>query len=177
MTEPGKRPRNRPSSRATIPSSVSASLVTQTILVSALVYWAGSRTKSNTSWGVTPGTNAMASPRRVMRGDLPRRSNPKPGLDPWSADHYVRPFARRPDRTGMEDTVVKAWRVHRYGAPPEVLQLDDVDAPTPGPGELKIRVTSVTLNFNDLDGIHGRYKTVPRPAPYIPGMEVLGIVE
>ena len=47
----------------------------------------------------------------------------------------------------------------------------------PGPGELKIRVTSVTLNFNDLDGIHGRYKTVPRPVPYIPGMEVLGIVE
>src|SRR5438477_10089020 len=77
----------------------------------------------------------------------------------------------------MEDTVVKAWRVHRYGAPPEVLQLDDVDAPTPGPGELKIRVTSVTLNFNDLDGIHGRYKTVPRPVPYIPGMEVVGSVE
>jgi NADPH2:quinone reductase len=35
----------------------------------------------------------------------------------------------------------------------------------------------VTLNFNDLDGIHGRYKTVPRPVPYIPGMEVLGVVE
>jgi NADPH:quinone reductase len=72
---------------------------------------------------------------------------------------------------------VKAWRVHEYGAPRAVLQLDEVDAPSPGAGELKIRVTSVTLNFNDLDGIHGRYKTVPRPVPYIPGMEVLGIVE
>ena len=51
---------------------------------------------------------------------------------------------------------MKAWRVHRYGAPREVLQLDDVDAPKPLAGELKIRVTSVTLNFNDLDGIHGR---------------------
>src|SRR5439155_17378034 len=59
----------------------------------------------------------------------------------------------------------------------DVLQLDEVDAPEPGEGELKIRVTSITLNFNDLDGIHGRYKTVPRPVPYIPGMEVLGIVE
>jgi NADPH2:quinone reductase len=58
-----------------------------------------------------------------------------------------------------------------------VLQLDDVEVPHPADGELKIRVTSVTLNFNDLDGIHGRYKTVPRPVPYIPGMEVLGIVE
>ena len=72
---------------------------------------------------------------------------------------------------------MKAWRVHQYGAPRDVLQLDDVDEPEAGPGELKIRVTSVTLNFNDLDGIHGRYKTVPRPVPYIPGMEVLGVVE
>lgn len=74
-------------------------------------------------------------------------------------------------------TVMEAWRVHRYGPPREVLKLDDVDVPKPGEGELKIRVTSVTLNFNDLDGIHGRYKTVPRPVPYIPGMEVLGVVE
>jgi len=72
---------------------------------------------------------------------------------------------------------MRAWRVHRYGAPRDVLQLDEVDAPTPAAGELKIRVTSITLNFNDLDGIHGRYKTVPRPVPYIPGMEVLGVVE
>ena len=72
---------------------------------------------------------------------------------------------------------MKAWRVHRFGAPEEVLELDDVDVPEPGAGELKIRVTTVTLNFNDIDGIHGRYKTVPRPVPYIPGMEVLGVVE
>ena len=72
---------------------------------------------------------------------------------------------------------MKAWRAHRHGAPGDVLTLDDVDEPSPGAGELKIRVTSVTLNFNDLDGIHGRYKTVPRPVPYIPGMEVLGVVE
>src|SRR5438105_4225317 len=76
-----------------------------------------------------------------------------------------------------KEIAMKAWRVHQYGAPREVLRLDDVDAPQPGAGELLIRVTSVTLNFNDLDGIHGRYKTVPRPVPYIPGMEVLGIVE
>ena len=72
---------------------------------------------------------------------------------------------------------MKAWRVHQYGAPSDVLELDEVDEPNPDAGELKIRVTSVTLNFNDLDGIHGRYKTVPRPVPYIPGMEVLGVVE
>jgi NADPH2:quinone reductase len=72
---------------------------------------------------------------------------------------------------------VKAWRVHEYGAPGVALRLDDVDLPEPGEGEVRIRVKAVTLNFNDLDGIHGRYKTVPRPVPYIPGMEVLGIVD
>jgi NADPH2:quinone reductase len=72
---------------------------------------------------------------------------------------------------------MKAWRVTRYGSPREVLALEDIEAPTPNAGELLIRVSSVTLNFNDLDGIHGRYKTVPVPVPYTPGMEVLGRVE
>jgi NADPH2:quinone reductase len=67
--------------------------------------------------------------------------------------------------------------VHRYGAPGEVLQLDEIDEPTPGPSEVRIRVRAVTLNFNDLDGIHGRYRTVPMPVPYVPGMEVLGVVD
>ncbi|MCU1429964.1 MAG: alcohol dehydrogenase [Actinomycetia bacterium] len=72
---------------------------------------------------------------------------------------------------------MRAWRVHRYGAPCDVLQLDEIDTPEPGAGEVLISVQAVTLNFNDLDGIHGRYKTVPTPVPYTPGMEVLGIVE
>jgi NADPH2:quinone reductase len=67
--------------------------------------------------------------------------------------------------------------VHRYGAPSEVLRLVDVEAPEPGPGEVQVQVLAVTLNFNDLDGIHGRYKTVRAPMPYTPGMEVLGVVE
>jgi NADPH:quinone reductase-like Zn-dependent oxidoreductase len=31
---------------------------------------------------------------------------------------------------------VKAWRVRQYGAPGDVLQLDDVDEPEPGDGEV-----------------------------------------
>jgi len=69
---------------------------------------------------------------------------------------------------------VRAWRAVEHGAPRDVLRLDEVDEPTPEPGEVQIRVDAVTLNFNDIDGIHGRYRTVPVPAPYIPGMEVLG---
>src|SRR5881396_2135901 len=48
-----------------MPSAVSPSLVTHTILVSAFVYWAGSRTKSNASCGVTPRATAVPSPRII----------------------------------------------------------------------------------------------------------------
>jgi NADPH:quinone reductase len=72
---------------------------------------------------------------------------------------------------------VRAWRAVEHGAPRDVLRLEDVDAPEAGPGEVRVRVDAVTLNFNDIDGIHGRYRTVPVPAPYTPGMEVLGSVE
>jgi NADPH2:quinone reductase len=72
---------------------------------------------------------------------------------------------------------VRAWQAVEHGAPRDVLRLEDVDAPTPGPGEVLVRVDAVTLNFNDIDGIHGRYATVPIPAPYVPGMEVLGTVD
>jgi NADPH2:quinone reductase len=71
---------------------------------------------------------------------------------------------------------VKAWLATKPGAPRDVLRLDDVDAPEPGANEVLIRVEAVTLNFNDIDGIHGRYATVRTPFPYVPGMEVLGRV-
>lgn len=72
---------------------------------------------------------------------------------------------------------MRAWRAVEHGAPLDVLRLQDVDVPTPGPDELRVRADAVTLNFNDIDGIHGRYATVPVPAPYIPGMEALGTVD
>ena len=69
---------------------------------------------------------------------------------------------------------MRAWRAVEHGAPREVLRLEEIDAPDAGPGEVRIQVDAITLNFNDIDGIHGRYRTVPVPAPYTPGMEVLG---
>ena len=72
---------------------------------------------------------------------------------------------------------MRAWRVHEFGAPTDVLRVDDVDPPEPGPGEVQINVEAVTINFNDIDGIRGRYRTLPLQPPYIPGMEVLGRVQ
>src|SRR5262245_4176686 len=72
---------------------------------------------------------------------------------------------------------MKAWRLHEYGAPRDVLRLEDLPAPVPGARELRVRVSAITLNYNDLDGITGRYLTIRPPLPYVPGMEVLGRVE
>jgi NADPH:quinone reductase len=72
---------------------------------------------------------------------------------------------------------MKAWRVHEFGEPDKVLRLEEVPEPVVGPGELLVRVDAVTLNFNDVDGVRGRYATVRPPLPYTPGMEVLGHVE
>lgn len=72
---------------------------------------------------------------------------------------------------------MKAWRVHQYGAPAEVLTLDTVEVPEPAAGQVRVQVEALAINFNDLDGILGRYRTVKPPLPYIPGMEVLGRVD
>jgi NADPH2:quinone reductase len=67
--------------------------------------------------------------------------------------------------------------VRQFGEPKEVLGLEELPAPVAGPGELLVRVAATTLNFNDVDGVRGRYRTVSPPLPYTPGMEVLGYVE
>jgi len=79
------------------------------------------------------------------------------------------------DTAGPESA--RAWRVHRHGRPADVLQIEEIEVRPPGPGEVRVAVEAFTLNFNDLDGVYGRYRTVAPPLPYTPGMEVLGRVE
>jgi NADPH2:quinone reductase len=71
---------------------------------------------------------------------------------------------------------VRAWRVHRFGEPAVALRLDDVEEPTPGPGQVVVATSTTPLNFNEIDGCHGRYRTVDPPLPYTLGMEVVGEV-
>jgi len=71
---------------------------------------------------------------------------------------------------------MRAWRVHRYGSPLEVLQLDDAPIPEPGPGEVRVRVQAIPLNLNDLERITGGNMMVRPEFPYSPGMEVMGVV-
>jgi NADPH:quinone reductase-like Zn-dependent oxidoreductase len=72
---------------------------------------------------------------------------------------------------------MKAVRFHEFGGP-EVLRYEDVVAPEPGPGEVRIRVAASAFNLVD-DGIRGGYlrEVFPVTLPHIPGVEVAGTVD
>ena len=72
---------------------------------------------------------------------------------------------------------MRAWRVHQYGRPSEALRLDEIEEPVPEPGKIRVAPTRTVLNFNEIDGCHGRYRTVNPELPYTLGMEVLGTVD
>src|SRR5205085_7833322 len=75
------------------------------------------------------------------------------------------------------DQEMRAWRVHEYGSPLEVLQLDTAPIPEPGPDEVRVRVQAIPLNLNDLERITGGNMMVRPEFPYSPGMEVMGVVD
>lgn len=70
---------------------------------------------------------------------------------------------------------MKAWRVHEYGNPEDVLRLDDVPDPEPGPGQVVVRVEGAALNFPDVLLCQGTYQVRP-PLPFTPGVELTGTV-
>lgn len=59
--------------------------------------------------------------------------------------------------------------------PPESIAIEEVDAPMPGPGELKVRVKAVGVNFPDVLMMAGKYQVQP-PLPFSPGAELSGEV-
>jgi NADPH:quinone reductase-like Zn-dependent oxidoreductase len=75
----------------------------------------------------------------------------------------------------MSETM-RAIQVHRYGGP-EVLQLEEVARPSPGAGELLIRVHATGVLPMDTYVRSGAMAQVaPRPLPYIPGTAFAGAI-
>nr|WP_184025098.1 NADPH:quinone oxidoreductase family protein [Deinococcus budaensis] len=70
---------------------------------------------------------------------------------------------------------MKAVVVEELG-PPEVMQVREVPRPQPGPGEVRLRVEAVGINFADVLAVAGEYLTRTK-VPYTPGMEFAGIVD
>jgi NADPH2:quinone reductase len=65
--------------------------------------------------------------------------------------------------------------VHELGEPTDVLKLEDVPEPVPGPGEVRVDVAGASLNFPDVLMCRGEYQVKP-PLPFTPGAEVAGTV-
>ncbi|MGH2344996.1 MAG: quinone oxidoreductase family protein [Chloroflexota bacterium] len=70
---------------------------------------------------------------------------------------------------------MKAIRIHQTGGP-EILQLEEIEAPSPRAGEVLIRVAAAGINFADLTQRQGAY-LVPTRVPFTPGLEVAGVIE
>jgi len=86
------------------------------------------------------------------------------------------PVSGNPGPTSSLPAEMRAWRVHEYGEPAEVLQIDAIPLPEPDAGELLVQVQAIPLNLNDMERITGKNMMVRPPLPTIPGMEVMGIV-
>ena len=69
--------------------------------------------------------------------------------------------------------MVKAIRIHETGGP-DVMKLEDVDLPDPGPGQARVKHTAIGLNYIDTYHRSGLY---PVPLPSGIGLEAAGIVE
>jgi len=70
---------------------------------------------------------------------------------------------------------MRAWQVSSLGEPRDVMQLSEVDGPTPGPGQILVKVSAVALNFPDVLMCRGLYQVKP-PLPFTPGVELCGTV-
>src|SRR3978361_1230856 len=70
---------------------------------------------------------------------------------------------------------MRAWEVQTAGEPAAVLHLIERDAPTPGPGEGRLRVTAAGLGLPDVFMCRGTYPLTP-PLPFTSGQEATGVV-
>ena len=70
---------------------------------------------------------------------------------------------------------MKAIRVKEFGGP-EVLQLEEVPTPQPGPGEVLVRIHATGINPVETYIRAGTYARLPK-LPYTPGNDGAGVVE
>lgn len=70
---------------------------------------------------------------------------------------------------------MKAIQVSRFGAP-DALESVDIPTPSPGPGEVLVRVHAAGVNFFETLMRQNRYAVTPE-LPMIPGVEVAGVIE
>jgi NADPH2:quinone reductase len=70
---------------------------------------------------------------------------------------------------------MRALCVRAFGGLDQLV-VEDLPAPEPGPGELRLRVQAAGVNFADILMIAGKYQLRP-DLPFAPGFEVAGVVD
>ncbi|MEU9974965.1 NADPH:quinone oxidoreductase family protein [Streptomyces sp. NPDC051014] len=71
---------------------------------------------------------------------------------------------------------MQAWQVHENGEPSEVMRLQETERPTPGHGQVLLKVRAANINFPDVLMCRGQYQVRP-PLPFTPGVEICGETE
>ncbi|MFF3515316.1 NADPH:quinone oxidoreductase family protein [Streptomyces sp. NPDC002573] len=71
---------------------------------------------------------------------------------------------------------MQAWQVHENGEPSEVMRLAQVEPPTPGDGQVLLKVRAANVNFPDALLCRGQYQITP-PLPFTPGVEICAETE
>lgn len=74
----------------------------------------------------------------------------------------------------MNTPTMKAARIHDFGDA-DVIQLDTVDVPDPGPGQVRVRVESAALNHLDLWVRRGL--PIDIQMPHVGGSDLAGVVD
>ena len=70
---------------------------------------------------------------------------------------------------------MRAWQISELGEPAAVMRLVDLAEPSPGLGQLVVRVRAASANFSDVLMCRGEYQVKPEP-PFVPGVELCGDV-
>lgn len=71
---------------------------------------------------------------------------------------------------------MRAATLVRYGTPESSFEIREVASPTPGPGQVRIKVQGFGLNFADVMARLGLYQAAP-PLPAILGYDVVGTID
>src|SRR3954471_17370976 len=72
-------------------------------------------------------------------------------------------------------TTMRALQQTSLNGPQDMRLITDAPVPSPGQGEVLIRVTAAGVNFADVSRAHGTFLDGPRP-PYLAGFEAAGEV-
>ena len=70
---------------------------------------------------------------------------------------------------------MKAWRINELGEPKDVMRLEEVSDPSPGAGQLVVKVLASPANFPDVLMARGSYQVKPE-LPFTAGVELCGEV-